>query len=136
VFWAFPLTRIHAHAQAAAEEAETTAAQGRFWEMHDCLFEAHRKLEGADLERCAGEVCLDLGRFEREMEEHVHAGRVRKDLQSGLRSGVAGTTTFYVERCSTMATTTSRRCWRCWRPRERPGVSGRGPWVKLSGLRK
>jgi protein-disulfide isomerase len=54
VFWAFPLTRIHAHAQAAAEEAETTAAQGRFWEMHDCLFEAHRKLEGADLERCAG----------------------------------------------------------------------------------
>ena len=71
MFWAFPLTRIHAHAQAAAEEAETTAAQGRFWEMHDCLFEAHRKLEGADLERCAGEVCLDVGRFEREMEEHV-----------------------------------------------------------------
>jgi protein-disulfide isomerase len=49
VFRAFPLTRIHAHAQAAAEAAEAAAAQGRFWEMHDRLFESHRKLEDANL---------------------------------------------------------------------------------------
>jgi protein-disulfide isomerase len=96
VFRAFPLTRIHAHAQAAAEAAEAAAAQGRFWEMHDRLFEAHRRLEKADLKRYAGEVGLDVERFERETEEHAHAGRVREDLRSGLRSGVRGTPTFFI----------------------------------------
>jgi protein-disulfide isomerase len=96
VFRAFPLTRIHAHAQAAAEAAEAAAAQGRFWEMHDRLFEAHRRLEDADLKRYAGEVGLDGERFERETEEHAHAGRVREDLRSGLRSGVRGTPTFFI----------------------------------------
>jgi protein-disulfide isomerase len=97
VFRAFPLTRIHTHAQAAAEAAEAAAAQGRFWEMHDRLFEAHRRLESADLERYAAEIGLDVGRVGREMEEHTHAGRVREDLKSGLRSGVQGTPTFYIE---------------------------------------
>ncbi len=95
-FRAFPLTRIHAHAQAAAEAAEAAAAQGRFWEMHDRLFEAHRRLEDADLKRYAGEVGLDVERFEKEMEEHAHAGRVREHLRSGLRIGVRGTPTFFI----------------------------------------
>jgi protein-disulfide isomerase len=87
-FRAFPLTRIHAHAQAAAQD--------HFWEMHDRLFEAHRRLEDADLERYAAEVGLDVERFEKEMEEHAHAGRVREHLRSGLRSGVRGTPTFFI----------------------------------------
>src|SRR5918997_145442 len=96
VFRAFPLTRIHAHAQAAAEAAEAAAAQGRFWEMHDRLFEAHRRLGDADLRAYAEEIGLDVGRFRREMEEHAHAGRLREDLRSGLRSGVRGTPTFFI----------------------------------------
>ena len=96
VFRAFPLTRIHAHAQAAAEAAEAAAAQGRFWEMHDRLFEARRKLEDADLRGYAEEIGLDVERFWRETEEHDHAGRVREDLRSGLRSGVRGTPTFFI----------------------------------------
>jgi protein-disulfide isomerase len=96
VFRAFPLTRIHAHAQAAAEAAEAAAAQGRFWEMHDRLFEARRRLEDADLRGYAKEIGLDVERFRRETEEHAHAGRVREDLRSGLRSGVRGTPTFFI----------------------------------------
>ena len=96
VFRVFPLTRIHVHAQAAAEAAEAAAAQGQFWEMHDRLFDAHRRLEDADLRAYAEEVGLDVARFRREMEEHAHAGRVREDLRSGLRSGVRGTPTFFI----------------------------------------
>jgi protein-disulfide isomerase len=96
VFRVFPLTRIHAHAQAAAEAAEAAAAQGQFWEMHDRLFEAHRKLEDADLRHYAEEVGLDIERFEKEMEDHTHAARVREDLKSGLSSGVPGTPTFFI----------------------------------------
>ena len=97
VFRAFPLTRIHAHAQAAAEAAEAAAAQGRFWEMHDRLFEARRRLGEADLRGYAEEIGLDVGRFESEMEEHAHASRVREDLRSGLRSGVRRTPTFFID---------------------------------------
>jgi protein-disulfide isomerase len=95
VFRVFPLTRIHDHTQAAAEAA---AAQGRFWEMHDRLFEAHRGLGEEDLLRYAEEIGLDVRRFGREMAEHAHAGRVRRDLESGLRSGVPGTPTFFINR--------------------------------------
>ena len=64
--------------------------------MHDRLFEAHRRLEDANLKRYAGEVGLDVERFELETEEHAHAGRVREDLWSGLKSGVRGTPTFFI----------------------------------------
>ena len=64
--------------------------------MHDRLFDAHRRLEEADLRAYAEEVGLDVGRFRREMKEHAHAGRVREDLRSGLRSGVRGTPTFFI----------------------------------------
>jgi predicted DsbA family dithiol-disulfide isomerase len=64
--------------------------------MHDRLFDAHRRLEDADLRAYAEEVGLDVGRFRSEMEEHAHAGRVREDLRSGLRSGVRGTPTFFI----------------------------------------
>jgi protein-disulfide isomerase len=92
VFRAFPLTRIRDHAQAAGE-----ATQGRFWEMHDRLFEANRRLGEEDLLRFAEESGLDVRRFGREMAEHAHAGRVRRDLESGLRSGGPGTPTFFIK---------------------------------------
>ena len=92
-FRAFPLMEIHAHARSAAEATEAAAAQGKFWGMHDRLFEARRRLEHEDLLRYAAEVGLDTRRFDREMAEHARAGRVREDLESGLARGVPGTPT-------------------------------------------
>src|SRR5918999_3078019 len=60
VFRNFPLTRIHPHAQAAAEAAEAASAQGRYWEMHDLLFDNQRHLEGEDFRRYAQQLGLDL----------------------------------------------------------------------------
>ncbi len=96
VFRNFPLTTLHPHAQHAAEAAEAAAAQGRFWEMHDLLFENQRHLLDDDLRSYAQTLDLDLDRFDKELAEHVHANRVREDLMSGERSGVNGTPTFFI----------------------------------------
>jgi protein-disulfide isomerase len=96
VFRNFPITTSHPHAEQAAESAEAAAAQGRFWEMHDVLYENQARLRDPDLRGYAEQVALDLGRFDRELAEHVHAARVREDFMSGVRSGVNGTPTFYV----------------------------------------
>ena len=96
VFRNFPLTRIHPHAQAAAEAAEAAASQGRYWEMHDLLFDNQRHLEDEDLRRYAQLLGLDQERFDRELAQHSHARRVREDLRGGLKSGVKRTPTFFV----------------------------------------
>jgi protein-disulfide isomerase len=96
VFRNFPITTSHPHAEQAAEAAEAAAAQGRFWEMHDHLYEHQRHLENEDLRGYAAELGLDVARFSDELAQHAHAGRVREDFMSGVRSGVNGTPTFYV----------------------------------------
>jgi protein-disulfide isomerase len=96
VFRNFPITTAHPHAEQAAEAAEAAAAQGRFWPMHDLLYENQQRLEAEDLLAFAAQLGLDVDRFERELREHVHAARVREDFMSGVRSGVNGTPTFYV----------------------------------------
>jgi protein-disulfide isomerase len=96
VFRNFPISTSHPHAEQAAEAAEAAAAQGRFWEMHDHLYEHQRHLEAGDLRTYAEELGLDVERFDRELAENVHAARVREDFMSGVRSGVNGTPTFYV----------------------------------------
>ena len=96
VFRHFPLTQSHAHAQQAAEAAEAAAAQGQFWEMHDALYEHQRTLDAAHLAQFAQDLGLDTDRFNREMAGHVHAERVREDFMSGVRSGVNGTPTFFI----------------------------------------
>jgi protein-disulfide isomerase len=92
----FPLTQIHPHAQQAAEAAEAAGHQGRFWEMHHLLFAHQHRLGLDDLLTYADELRLDLTRFALELETHVHAPRVREDFISGVRSGVNGTPTFFV----------------------------------------
>jgi protein-disulfide isomerase len=92
----FPLTQIHPHAQQAAEAAEAAAAQGRFWEMHDLLFEHQDRLGVRDLLGYASELQLDLARFATELESHSFLPRIREDFMSGIRSGVNGTPTFFV----------------------------------------
>jgi protein-disulfide isomerase len=96
VFRNFPLTQSHPHAEHAAEAAEAAAAQGKFWEMHDSLFEHQQALDDAHLVHYAAALQLDQETFEREMTEHLYAPRVHEDFLSGVRSGVNGTPTFYI----------------------------------------
>jgi protein-disulfide isomerase len=96
VFRNFPLTQVHPHAQHAAEAAESAAAQGRFWEMHDLLYERQAALGDDDLVAYAGELGLDVGRFQAELWKHVYADRIREDFMGGVRSGVNGTPTFFI----------------------------------------
>src|SRR6266571_7800073 len=96
VFRNFPLTEIHLHAQHAAEAAEAAAAQNKFWEMHDHLYEHQQALDDEHLEKYAAKVGLDLARFNNDMSTHAHAGRIREDFLSGIHSGVNGTPTFYI----------------------------------------
>jgi protein-disulfide isomerase len=97
VFRHFPLTGSHPHAQQAAEVAEAAAAQGRFFEMHAALFENQEALENTHLLTYAGDLGLDIARIRSELGVHAHAGRVREDFESGLRSGARGTPTFFLD---------------------------------------
>jgi protein-disulfide isomerase len=96
VFRNFPISTSHPHAEHAAEAVEAADAQGRFWEMHDLLYERQRHLTDQDLHAYAEELGLDAERFDKEMTEHVHEPRVHEDFMSGVRSGVNGTPTFYI----------------------------------------
>ena len=97
VFRNFPISTSHPNAEQAAEAAEAAAAQGKFWEMHDLLYENQARLRDEDLHQYAEQLELDVGRFDRELADHVHAPRVQEDFMSGVRSGVNGTPTFYVD---------------------------------------
>jgi protein-disulfide isomerase len=92
----FPLTQIHPHAALAAEAAEAAGAQGRFWEMHDLLFTNQDRLSIKDLLVYAQLVGLDLERFALDLEQHTYRPKVREDFMSGVRSGVNGTPTFFI----------------------------------------
>jgi protein-disulfide isomerase len=96
VFRNFPISTSHPHAEQAAEAAEAGAAQGRFWAMHDLLYENQTQLRDQDLHRYAEQLGIDVERFDKDLAEHVHAPRVREDFMSGVRSGVNGTPSFYV----------------------------------------
>src|SRR5437016_12393269 len=79
VFRNFPLTQSHPHAEHAAEAAEAAAGQGKFWEMHDTLFEHQHALDDTHLVNYAVALHLDQEMFVREMTEHVHTNRVREE---------------------------------------------------------
>jgi diadenylate cyclase len=96
VFRHFPLDSVHPHARRAAEAAEAAAAQGRFWEMHDLLFENQDNLDDEALRRYAARLGLDMARFEDDLAERRHAPRVREDRLDGERTGVEGTPTFFI----------------------------------------
>lgn len=97
VFRHFPLENRHPGARLAAEAAEAAAAQGAFWDMHDHLFRQQGRLAREELVAAAEELGLDVDRFRRELDDEVHADRVEADFDSGVRSGVNGTPTFFVD---------------------------------------
>jgi protein-disulfide isomerase len=90
------LSQIHPHSHQAAEAAEAADAQGRFWELHDMLFENQTRLSTQDLLAYAGVLGLELERFAEDLAEHRHAPKIREDFLSGVRSGVNGTPTFFI----------------------------------------
>jgi protein-disulfide isomerase len=96
VFRDFPLTQVHPHSMGAAEAAEAAGAQGRFWEMHAKLYENQRDLETPALLEYARELGLNLRRFAQDLEDRVHFPKIRRDFMGGVRSGVNGTPTFFV----------------------------------------
>ena len=97
VFRNFPLRNIHPHAERAAEAAEAAAAQGHFWEMHDTIFEHQTELADHDLTRYAEGIRLDRSRFEEDLKSGAYKPRVQEDFMSGIRSGVNGTPTFFID---------------------------------------
>lgn len=97
VFRNFPITNAHPQAQWAAETAEAAAAQGKFWEMHDYLYENQGSLgDEAFFANYERKLKLDLPKLNRDVAQHVHAARIQEDYMSGIRSGVNGTPTFFI----------------------------------------
>lgn len=96
VFRCFPLEEIHVHALQAALAAECAGAQGRFWEMHDLLFENQLRLETSQLLAYARALELDMPRFSADLKGEVYLQRVREQQQSGYASGVRATPGFFI----------------------------------------
>jgi protein-disulfide isomerase len=96
VFRHFPLIDKHPFAQQAAEASEAAARQGRFWLMHDLLFEHQEDLGTEDLYGYAELAGLDLRLFKEDLHGRAHASRVLHDVKSGRRIGVSGTPTLFV----------------------------------------
>ena len=95
VYRHFPLVNAHPHAEMAAEAAEAAGTRGRFWALHDWLFE-HRPLDPVQIMLGVEEAGLDSTAVAHELVGRQHADRVRRDFASGVRSGVTGTPTFFV----------------------------------------
>ena len=97
VFRHFPTVRTHPHANRAAEAAESAAAQGKFWEMHDQLFTHQQALEDHDLSRYAKRIGLDIERFACGMAENSFLKKIEAEYQSALfDEHVTGTPTLYI----------------------------------------
>jgi len=96
VFRDLPLSDVHPRAQLAAEASEAAAAQGRYWEMHDLLFDHQDALTPQDLVRYAEELGLDVERFRDELRRRVYAPGIMEDVESADESNVAGTPTFFI----------------------------------------
>jgi len=99
VFRNFPLNEIHPHALHAAEAAESVAQHGgeeAFWAMHDLIYEHQRDLSDGALGKLAARAGVDADLVRRDLEEDRNQPRVREDFMSGVRSGVNGTPTFFI----------------------------------------
>lgn len=96
VFRNFPLAEEHPNATNAAIATEAAARQGKFWEMHDILFGHQSQLDKASLNRYAKKIGLDVKRFELDFDKQDIQNKVASDFESGVRSGVNGTPTFFI----------------------------------------
>lgn len=96
VFRNFPLTQLHPWAEPAAEAAEFAAAHGKFWEIHDLLYENQGELGESLLLELSDTLDLSSSQLLTAVAEHTYQDRVKTDFRSGVRSGVNGTPTFFI----------------------------------------
>ena len=96
VFRNFPLSEMHQYARAAAIAAEADNLQGKFWEMHDAIYENQRDLNENLLMKLAEQLKLNIPQFEKDLESTELADKVDSDFESGIMSGVNGTPSFFV----------------------------------------
>jgi protein-disulfide isomerase len=96
VFRHFPLAEIHPFAVAAAVAAEAAGMQQKFWDMHNMIFENQSSLPNGGLQRMAETIGLDMEIFESDLELDVLQAKVEADFESGVRSGVNGTPSFFI----------------------------------------
>lgn len=92
----FPQTQIHPQAQKAAEAAESAAAQGKFWQMHDTLFEYQHALDDSHLVEYANNLGLDISQFLRDLSEHIYVNRINEDIESGRSNDVISTPKLFI----------------------------------------
>lgn len=97
VFRNFPLAQMHPHAEDAAEAAESANAQGKFWQMHDTLYENQGNLTEKDLLGYGEKLELDENQFATDLQTDAYDDRIQADLMSGTESGVNGTPTFFID---------------------------------------
>ncbi len=96
VFRNFPLTEVHPHAEQAAEIAEAAGKHNKFWEMHDMLYAHQEALDDQHLAEYATLLGVPAPEVKRALVQHAYRDRVREDFMSGVRSGVNGTPTFFI----------------------------------------
>jgi protein-disulfide isomerase len=96
IFRNFPLSQLHPWAESAAEAAEFAGVHGKFWEMHNLLFENQDSLSDELFQNLAAELKLPATELARALANHEYKPRIRADFSSGIRSGVNGTPTFFV----------------------------------------
>ncbi|MBT8462850.1 MAG: thioredoxin domain-containing protein, partial [Gemmatimonadetes bacterium] len=96
VYRQFPLNGIHPNAQLAAEASLCADAQGKFWEMHDAIFEVRGKASADELKTIAAELGLDTGVFDGCLDSREFQSRVAEDLEAGRQAGVTGTPALFI----------------------------------------
>ncbi|HEX4310851.1 MAG TPA: thioredoxin domain-containing protein [Acidobacteriaceae bacterium] len=96
VYRNFPLSQMHPHAESAAETAEFAASKGKFQEMHDLLFENQEQLGSGLYAKLAEDLGLDAKELQEALRAKMYQAHVRSDFTGGVRSGVNGTPTFFI----------------------------------------
>jgi protein-disulfide isomerase len=92
----FPLTQVHQHAQKAAEAAVGAAQEGKFWEMHELLFQNQRRLGAVSLKEYAREAGVTDKNFLPKLVDSAYGWTVRADLLEGLNNGVRDVPSFFI----------------------------------------
>lgn len=96
VYRHMPLTQVHPNAELAAEASEAAGAQGKFWPMHDALFEHQSQLSPVLVPVLAERLELDMRRVVEDLASRRYRDKVRQDFMGAVRSGAAGTPTFFI----------------------------------------
>jgi len=96
VFRNFPLRKIHPNAFMASIATEAAGLQDKFWEMHDIIFENQKTLDTENIFLFAGKLGLEIELFKNDIQQKSLIDKVEKDFESGIRSGVNRTPTFFI----------------------------------------